>query len=75
MTTLTRQEQLFFQRVRLKMDHDATLTIEQALKAVCQDDRRIFEQYIALPDRTQLAFYRAFAESVYHTIRAEQEAP
>lgn len=72
---LTQQERLFLQRVALKHEAVSGLTIEQAMRAVCEDDARLFETFVIMPDRQKTAFVSAFSASVYRTIRARDGRP
>lgn len=67
---MTKQEEMFFERVALKMNTDATLTIEAAARMVCNDDVRILNTYSRLSDEKQGTFKRLFCDHVYRVINA-----
>jgi hypothetical protein len=67
---LNRQEELFFERVGLKMtagEHD----VKRAMQAVLDDDKRIFETYLTLRDEERLTLEHEFARGIYDQIRKE----
>ena len=68
---LTRQEELFFDRVALKMSADSTLTIEAAAKEVLNDDVRIVNYVCAMPDQKRRVLAHNFTVGVYNAIRAQ----
>ena len=69
--TLTKQEELFMQRVALKRNTFPQLSISAAMQAVCQDDQRLFEQYITMPDRQRAELITLVSRSVYERMRRE----
>lgn len=62
---MTRQEELFFNRVALKMSVDPTLTIDTAAQSVCNDDVRILNTYARLSNANQSELKRQFVARVY----------
>jgi hypothetical protein len=71
MTKLTKQEELFFDRVALKMSADSSLTIETAAKAVLADDVKIVNYVCSMPDHKRRVLAHNFTVGVYHAIRAQ----
>lgn len=74
MNELTKQEKIFFTRVGLKMAADPSLLIEAAMKAVLDDDKRIFEAYIIADDRARGMLTRELSNEVYKSIREKHGA-
>ena len=68
---LTKQETLFMERVALKRNSLPQLSISAAMQAVCQDDQRLFEQFVTMPDRQRKEFVSGFSKVVYDRIRHE----
>jgi hypothetical protein len=69
MSKLTKQEELFFDRVALKMAETGE-TIEQAAKSVLNDDIRILNTYSRMSDEKQREFRGLFCGHVYRAIHA-----
>lgn len=69
---LSKQEEIFFTRVALKMAADPSLAVEAAMKAVLDDDKRIFEAFIVADERARAMYVREFSNEVYKTIREKQ---
>jgi hypothetical protein len=63
------QEKMFFKRVALKMNSNPGMTVEAAMHAVCDDDKRLFELYLTAPNKAKTEFEHEFAKSIYDTIR------
>jgi hypothetical protein len=71
MAILTTQEKLFMRRVGLKHNKFPKLSISAAMQAVCQDDQRIFELFITMPEKARAELVSGFSKSVYLRIRNE----
>lgn len=65
---LSKQEQLFFNRVHLKM-LETGQDILGAAKSVCDDDVRILNTYSRMPDHKQAAFKGLFVSRVYDRLK------
>lgn len=71
---LTRQEELFFDRVALVLRREPTWTIEQGCRAVLDADICILNTYSRLSDQKQSAIKRLFSDAIYRKIKAEKGA-
>lgn len=67
---LTKQEQLFFNRVALKMIEKG-VSLDQAAEGVLADDRRIVSKVGILQDKGRGSF-DALSDAVYAAIRSKQ---
>ena len=65
---MTKQEELFFDRVAVTMNVDPTLTVEAAARKVLDDDIRILNTYARLSDAKQAEMRRMFVARVYHAL-------
>ena len=70
---MTKQEMLFFERVAFKLNQRPGLTPHEAMVMVTEDDKRIFESYLTMPDQKKREFERSFAEAVYQDIRQQHK--
>ena len=68
---LTTQEELFLERVALKIA-EGEKDIQKAMKAVLADDARLFETYLTLPENARKVLFDQLAEGIYKTIREPQ---
>lgn len=69
---LTTQERLFLERAALKLQANPALTPIEAMQSVCEDDQRIVETLIIMPDAKAREFRSALSGHVYDTIRRKK---
>ncbi len=71
MSTLTKQEGLFFDRVALKMKETPTLSIEAAAQLVLDDDVRILNRFVHLRHDELEHLTRGLCSIVYDAIKKQ----
>lgn len=67
---MTKQEELFFDRVALAMQANPELSIEQGCQAVLSDDIRILNTYSRLSDEKQREMRRFFSGLIWQKLQA-----
>jgi len=70
--TMTKQEELFFDRVALVLRDEPTWTIEQGCRAVLDADIRILNTYSRLTDQKQRQMRKEFSDALYRKLTAKE---
>lgn len=67
---MTKQEEIFFDRVALAMQANPELSIEQGCRAVLNADIRILNTYSRLSDEKQREMQRFFSDLIWQKLQA-----
>ena len=69
---MTKQEELFFDRVALVLQSEPSWSIEQACQAVLEADTRILNTYSRLPESKQREMKRLCSDAIYTRLTTQE---